>query len=91
MFDGAVVLARKVKMAIRAKLFNWLAGDVVWIYTVKGMIPEKRMVHSVEWEQDSEGNFRFSEIYTLDGELVKQSQHFKLVKGLEALAEVQPL
>lgn len=91
MLNGAVVWARNVVMAVRSRVFNWVAGDLVWIYTIKGMIPEKRMVHSVEWGEDAEGNLRFSEIYKLDGEVVKQSQHFKLKRGLDAIAEAQQL
>lgn len=91
MFNGAVAKARMWWAEVKGELIDWLAKDEVYVYTIAGMIPEKRMEHSVEWEIDGEGNIRFSEIYRLDGRLVKQSQHIRLAKGLESMAEAQQI
>ena len=46
-------------------------GDIDLIYTSKGNLPVKDLVRSVEW-LFSESGICFKEIYTYDGEIVKQ-------------------
>lgn len=60
--------------------------DEPLIWTSKGNLPVSSLGHTVEWDVQDD-HIRFSEIYTLDGEVVKQSQHNYLPKGLQSTAE----
>jgi hypothetical protein len=59
-------------------------SDVVpLVFTSKGNLPVKSLEQSVEWKF-SNTSIEFSEIYKLDGEVVKQSGHiYKLPEGTE--------
>lgn len=48
--------------------------DEPLIYTTKGNLPIASLDYSHKWE-DLETCIKFSETYTLDGEIVKQSAH----------------
>lgn len=56
--------------------------DEPLIYTTRGNLPISSLVYSHSWE-DLETCIKFSETYTLDGEIVKQSAHVLMKTGLE--------
>ncbi len=61
-------------MKLKSKLINWLTKDTDLIYTSKGNLPVMDLKHSVEWIF-SENGICLKEVYTLDGEMVKQGAH----------------
>lgn len=58
-------------MNIKAKLIAWLTKDVDLIYTSKGNLPVKSLDRHVNWSF-SENGICLQEVYTLNGEMVKQ-------------------
>lgn len=58
------------------------------IYTSKGNLPLNSLEYSHKWE-DLETCIKFSETYTLDGEVVKQSAHVLMKTGLAVGAELE--
>lgn len=58
------------------------------IYTIKGNLPIASLEYSHKWE-DLETCIKFSETYTLDGEVVKQSAHVLMKTGLSVGAELE--
>jgi len=54
--------------------------DEPLIYTTKGNLPIAALEYSHKWE-DLETCIKFSETYTLDGEIVKQSAHVLMKTG----------
>ena len=65
-------------------------NQVPLIWTIKGNIPIQSLKHEVSWTL-SEENIIFTESYSLDGEIVKQSSHVCILKGAEAIGEAQEL
>lgn len=62
--------------------------DEPLIYTSKGNLPIASLEYSHQWE-DLETCIKFSETYTLDGEVVKQSAHVLMKQGLAVGAELE--
>mgnify|MGYP000049967041 FL=1 len=62
--------------------------DEPLIYTTKGNLPIASLEYSHKWE-DLETCIKFSETYTLDGEVVKQSAHVLMKTGLAVGAELE--
>lgn len=56
------------------------------IFTTKGNIPLEGLEHKVEWKVTPE-QIVFIESYLLDGELVKQSAHVKVLIGAASIGE----
>lgn len=56
------------------------------IFTTKGNIPVAGLEHQVEWRVSPE-QIIFTETYLLDGEVVKQSAHVKVLIGAAAIGE----
>lgn len=65
---------------------NQVANDVPLIWTTKGNLPVSSLEHYIGWDI-SEDSIVFREQYRLDGEIVKESAHVKLLKGGEAIPE----
>jgi hypothetical protein len=63
--------------------------DEPLIATSKGNIPLRSVVQVVEWDINDE-RILFVEKYLLDGEVVKQSSHVRMLTGvaMEGVAEV---
>lgn len=61
-------------MKIKSKLIAWLTKDTDLIYTSKGNLPVKDLKMTTEWLFNESG-ICLKEIYTLDGEIVKQGAH----------------
>jgi len=57
------------------------------IFTTKGNLPISSLTHEVEWRIEPE-RVVFIETYKLDGEIVKQSSHIKILSGVAALSDV---
>lgn len=60
--------------------------DQPLIYTTKGNVPVSDLEHSVEWQVSPE-QIIFVESYRLDGEVVKQSSHIKVLIGVAMTGE----
>ena len=60
--------------------------DTPLIWTSKGNLPIEALTYEHKWE-DSEEYMKFSETYSLDGEVVKQSAHVYKKKGLDVFGE----
>lgn len=56
------------------------------IWTTKGNLPIASLAYSPAWEETPD-YVKFTETYTLDGEIVKQAVHVMAKKGLEMVAE----
>lgn len=56
---------------LKTKLIAWLTKDVDLIYTSQGNLPVKELERKVEW-LFSENGICLREIYTNNGEIVKQ-------------------
>ena len=56
------------------------------IFTTKGNLPISALEYSHKWE-NLDTCIKFSETYTLNGEVVKQSAHVLMKTGLEVGAE----
>lgn len=72
---------KKYFAALWAKLVAKLVGDTPLIYTLKGNLPIEVLEYSHKWEERDTCHV-FSEIYTLDGEIVKESAHVLMKTGL---------
>ena len=57
------------------------------IWTTKGNIPLVGLTHQTEW-RITEKVIVFIERYFLEGEMVKESSHVKLLDGVETSADV---
>ena len=57
------------------------------IFTTKGNIPLASLTREVEW-RIAEKVIVFIERYFLEGEMVKESSHVKLLDGVAALSDV---
>lgn len=55
--------------------------DQPLIWTTKGNLPIASLQYSHAWEETTE-YLKFSETYTLDGEVVKQSAHVYVKQGI---------
>lgn len=60
------------------------------IYTTKGNIPIADLEYSHKWE-NLDTCIKFSETYTLNGEVVKQSAHVLMKTGLSVGAELEQM
>lgn len=60
------------------------------IFTTKGNLPIEWLEYSHKWE-DLETCIKFSETYTLHGEVVKQSAHVLMKTGLTVGAELEQM
>lgn len=56
------------------------------IYTSKGNLPIASLEYRYAWD-DAPGALKFSEIYTLNGEVVKQSAHVYIKQGAQTTPE----
>lgn len=56
-------------------------NDVPLIYTSKGNLPISSLEYGTRWE-DAPDYIKFVEIYTLDGEVVRESAHVYTKRGL---------
>lgn len=62
--------------------------DVPLIWTTKGNLPVASLEHYIGWDITEE-SIVFKEQYRLDGEIVKENAHVKLLKGSDAAAEAE--
>jgi hypothetical protein len=62
--------------------------DVPLIWTTKGNVPVASLEYYIGWEITEE-SIVFKEQYRLDGEIVKENAHVKLLKGGDAAAEAE--
>ena len=62
--------------------------DVPLIWTTKGNLPVASLEYYIGWEITEE-SIVFKEQYRLDGEIVKENAHVKLLKGSDAAAEAE--
>lgn len=60
------------------------------IYTSRGNLPVSSLVYATRWEE-TDAFIRFVETYTLDGEVVRESSHFRGKTGLTMGAELGKL
>lgn len=61
------------------------------IYTIKGNLPISSLQLTVKWEVDP-GNFvKCIELYTLEGEVVRESAHVLSLEGHSITAEAEDL
>lgn len=60
--------------------------DAPHIWTSKGNIPMEGLQHAVEWRVSPE-QIIFIERYLLDGEVVKESAHVKVLTGVAMSGE----
>lgn len=60
--------------------------DEPLIYTIKGNLPIDSLEYSTDWEVTDDYT-RFKEIYKLNGEVVRESSHVRMNKGLEIFPE----
>ena len=58
-------------------------SNIPLIHTTKGNLPIDTLQHSVEWRL-SPGQIIFVETYTLDGEVVRESSHVRVLSGVES-------
>lgn len=56
------------------------------IYTTKGNVPIDSLIHCPTWEEGDD-YIKFIDTYTLDGEVVKQSVHLKIKRGISVMLE----
>ena len=56
------------------------------IFTTRGNLPISDLTHEVEWRVGAD-QVIFIERYKLDGDVVKESTHVKLLTGAAALGE----
>lgn len=61
-------------------------NDTPLIWTTKGNLPVASLEYYVGWDVTEE-SIVFREQYRLDGEVVKENAHVKLLKGGEASPE----
>jgi hypothetical protein len=61
-------------MKLKSKLIAWLTKDTDLIYTSKGNLPVKELEFKVEWIFIHDG-VCLKEIYTHNGEIVKEGAH----------------
>lgn len=57
------------------------------IFTSKGNLPVADLTHEVEW-RTTEDCIIFIERYVLDGEVVKESSHVKVLTGVAMFGDV---
>ena len=60
--------------------------DTPLIWTSKGNLPIDSLDYSYAWD-DTDTYIKFSEIYKLDGEVVKESAHVRMKFGVETNSE----
>ena len=65
-------------------LYDETAKPLIW--TTKGNLPIDTLEYEHSWE-DTPDQVTFKEIYRLDGEIVKQSAHVYIRKGLTVFSE----
>lgn len=65
---------------------NQVEQDVPLIWTTKGNLPVASLEYYIGWDITDE-SIVFREQYRLDGEIVKENAHVKLLKGGEAVPE----
>lgn len=70
----------------KLKLLWVLFRGLPAIFTTKGNVPLAGLEHKVEWLVSPE-RIIFTESYLLDGEVVKQSAHVKVLIGAAAVGE----
>lgn len=63
-----------------------VAQDVALIWTTKGNLPVSSLEYYIGWDI-SEESIVFKEQYRLNGEIVKENAHVKLLKGGDAVPE----
>lgn len=64
--------------------------DIPLIYTTKGNLPTSSLEYSHKWE-DLESCIKFSETYTLNGEVVKQAAHVLMKQGQQTGIEMEKI
>jgi hypothetical protein len=62
--------------------------DVPLIWTTKGNLPVASLEYYIGWDITEE-SIVFKEQYRLDGEIVKENSHVKLLKGGDSAAEAE--
>lgn len=65
-----------------------VAQDVPLIWTTKGNLPVDSLEYYIGWEI-TEDSIVFKEQYRLEGEIVKENAHVKLLKGSDAVPEAE--
>jgi hypothetical protein len=75
-----------VTFLAKLKLLWALFRGLPAVFTTKGNIPLDGLEHKVEW-QVSQQRIIFTESYLLNGEVVKQSSHVKLLIGSAGVGE----
>lgn len=79
---------KKYFVVLWAKLIAKMVGDTPLIYTLKGNLPIDVLEYSHKWEE-RDTCYVFSEIYTLDGEMVKESANILMKTGQAIGAELE--
>jgi len=64
--------------------------DEPLIYTSRGNLPIASLQYAVRWE-DAADYLKFVEVYTLNGEVVRESAHVYTKRGMFCEAETQQL
>ena len=67
-----------------------IQDEVPLIWTLRGTLPVADLQCAVRWEESDEYT-KMIETYTLDGEVVRESVHVLLKRGLNAEAMAQPM
>lgn len=62
--------------------------DVPLIWTTKGNLPVASLEYHIGWEFNDD-SIVFREQYRLDGEIVKENAHVRLLKGSDAIPEAE--
>jgi hypothetical protein len=63
-----------------------LPTDIHLVWTTKGNLPVMDLEHQVEWRVEPD-QIIFTESYLLDGEVVKQSSHVRVLTGVAMSGE----
>lgn len=64
--------------------------DIPLIYTSKGNLPVDSLIYETRWE-DAPDFIKFTEVYMLGDEVVKESAHIYSKRGLMTDAVAQPI
>lgn len=67
-----------------------MSEQVPMIWTTKGNLPVSDLQCAVRWEESPDWTKMF-ETYTLNGEVVRESVHVLMRRGLDANALAQPM
>ena len=64
-----------------------MTEEIPLIYTSKGNIPISNLEHSVRWDIQEGRYIKFTEIHTLNGEVVRESPHIFSYVPLDIVSE----